>query len=140
MLRQLAPQLRQAGAQSPDYSDFLLSLTEIELEGRSENRRKRRLREARFPLLKTLETFDYQAAPGLPASAASTGLYIGRHRYIIFPDKSGNGGKSVPRKRIRVPASTNPRNGGLTVSLILNKIINSAGFLQIPSSFMRSLR
>lgn len=44
MLRQLEPQLRQAREQSLDYGDFLLSLTDIELEGRAENRLKRRLR------------------------------------------------------------------------------------------------
>jgi hypothetical protein len=33
MLRQLEPLLRQAREQSLDYSDFLLSLTEIEMEG-----------------------------------------------------------------------------------------------------------
>jgi DNA replication protein DnaC len=54
MLRQLEPQLRQAREQGLDYGDFLLSLTEIKLEGRAENRLKRRLREAKFPLLKTL--------------------------------------------------------------------------------------
>ena len=65
MLRQLLPQLRQAREQGSDYGEFLLGLTEIELQLRGENRLKRRLREAKFPLLKTLEDFDQQAAPGL---------------------------------------------------------------------------
>jgi DNA replication protein DnaC len=94
MLRQLEPLLRQAREQSLDYSDFLLSLTEIEMEGRAENRLKRRLREAKFPLLKTLETFDYQAAPGLDRRLLhqlASGAYIGQHRNIIFLGKSGTG-------------------------------------------------
>jgi hypothetical protein len=41
ILRQIEPQLRQAREQSLDYGDFLLSLTEIEMEGRAENRLKR---------------------------------------------------------------------------------------------------
>lgn len=94
MLRQLEPQLRQAREQSLDYGDVLLSLTEIELEGRAENRLKRRLREAKFPLLKTLETFDYQAAPGLDRRLLhqlASGDYINRQRNVIFLGKSGTG-------------------------------------------------
>ncbi len=94
ILRQLQPQLRQAREQSLDYGDFLLSLTEIELEGRAENRLKRRLREAKFPLLKTLETFDYQAAPGLDRRLLhelASGDYINQHRNVIFLGKSGTG-------------------------------------------------
>jgi DNA replication protein DnaC len=94
MLRQLEPQLRQAREQSLDYGDFLLSLTEIELEGRTENRLKRRLREAKFSLLKTLGTFDYHAAPGLDRRLLhqlASGEYISRHRNVIFLGKSGTG-------------------------------------------------
>lgn len=75
MLRQLDPQLRQAREQSLGYSDFLLSLTEVELEGRAEDRLKRRIREAKFPLLKTLEMFGLSRCPGSEStSIASTGL------------------------------------------------------------------
>jgi len=94
MLRQLEPQLRQAREQSLDYSDFLLSLTEIEMEGRAENRLKRRLREAKFPLLKTLDTFDCQAALGLDRRLLhqlASGDYISQQRNVIFLGKSGTG-------------------------------------------------
>lgn len=94
MLRQLEPQLRQAREQSLDYGDFLLSLTEIEMQGRAENRLKRRLREAKFPLLKTLETFDYHAAPGLERRLLhqlASGEYISQQRNVIFLGKSGTG-------------------------------------------------
>jgi len=94
MLRHLDPQLRQAREQSLDYGDFLLSLTELELEGRAENRLKRRLREAKFPLLKTLEMFDYHAAPGLDRRLLhqlASGEYVSQQRNVIFLGKSGTG-------------------------------------------------
>ena len=94
MLRQLEAQLRQAREQGLDYGDLLLSLTEIELAGRAENRLKRRLREAKFPLLKTLEAFDQQAAPGLDRRLLhqlAPGEYISQHRNVIFLGKSGTG-------------------------------------------------
>ena len=65
MFRHLESQIRQATADGLAYGDFLLELTEIELRIRSENRDKRRIREARFPLLKTLETFDFNEIPDL---------------------------------------------------------------------------
>jgi DNA replication protein DnaC len=90
----LEPQLRQARERSLDYGDFLLSLTEIELEARTENRLQRRLSEAKFPLLKTLNTFDYHAAPGLDRRLLhqlASGEYISRQRNVIFLGKSGTG-------------------------------------------------
>ena len=94
MLRQREPQLRQAREQSLDYGDFLLSLTELERQGRTENRLKRRLREAKFPLLKTRKTFDYHAASGLdrrPLHPLASGEYISRPRNVIFLGNSGTG-------------------------------------------------
>jgi DNA replication protein DnaC len=94
MLRQLLPQLRQAREQGSDYGEFLLGLTEIELQLRGENRLKRRLREAKFPLLKTLEDFDQQAAPGLDRRLLhqlASGEYISQRRNVIFLGKSGTG-------------------------------------------------
>lgn len=63
MARHLEQQLRQARDGGIDYGQFLLELTELELRIRSENSEKRRLKEAKFPLLKPLETFDFEAAP-----------------------------------------------------------------------------
>ena len=94
MDRDLASQLRQARENGIDYGEFLLSLTEIEMQMRMENRLKRRLREAKFPLIKTLEMFDYGAAPGLDKRQLRElegGEYISQHRNVIFLGKSGTG-------------------------------------------------
>ena len=63
--RHLEERLRQAEERGASYEEFLLDLTEVELQIRSENREKRRLKEARFPLVKTLETFTFEEAPQL---------------------------------------------------------------------------
>jgi DNA replication protein DnaC len=52
MTRNLKGYLRQAQQDKLSYEEFLLNLTEIEVQVRKENGRKRRLREAKFPLLK----------------------------------------------------------------------------------------
>jgi len=86
--------VRQALESGAGFDEFLLSVTEYELQIRGENRLKRKLREAKFPLMKTFETFDYSAATGLDKRLfreLETGDYIKKHRNVIFLGKSGTG-------------------------------------------------
>jgi DNA replication protein DnaC len=94
MIRDLPGHLRQAKQDKLDYDEFLLNLTEAEVQVRKENGRKRRLREAKFPLLKPLETFNFEAAPGLDArfiNELSSCQYVKKARNVIFMGKSGTG-------------------------------------------------
>jgi len=47
------------------YPEYLAELAHLEVTRRRENRIKRRIQEARFPVLKTLDTFDFSAQKGL---------------------------------------------------------------------------
>jgi len=94
MIRNLASHLRQAKQDKLEYEEFLLNLTEAEVQVRKENGCKRRLREAKFPLIKPLETFDFGAAPQLDArliKELSGCEYVDKSRNIIFLGKSGTG-------------------------------------------------
>ena len=94
MTRNLKGNLRQAQQDKLSYDEFLLNLTEIEVQVRKENGRKRRLREAKFPLLKPLEAFDFEAAADLDArliTDLSNCDYVKKSRNIIFVGKSGTG-------------------------------------------------
>lgn len=94
MIQNLAAKLRQAKEGKIAYEEFLLNLTEIEVQVRRENGRKRRTREAGFPLLKPLETFDFEAAGDLDVRyirELTTGEYIEEKRNVIFLGKSGTG-------------------------------------------------
>jgi len=94
MIRDLQSHLRQAKQGKLDYDEFLLNITEAEVQVRKENGRKRRLREAKFPLQKPLETFNFDAAPDLDArliKELSSCEYVKKNRNIIFMGKSGTG-------------------------------------------------
>jgi DNA replication protein DnaC len=94
MIAHLEEQLRQARESSQDYEEFLLNLTELEVATRMENGRKRRLRDAKFPLLKPLETFHFEAAPDLDTRMIKellSGQYITKARNVIFLGRSGTG-------------------------------------------------
>jgi len=56
----------QAQRQHPDYAEFLTDIFTREYESKFDQRAKRRIKEAGFPLVKTLESFDFSKVPGLP--------------------------------------------------------------------------
>jgi DNA replication protein DnaC len=90
----LASLVRQARENGTSHEEFLLALTEVELQIRAENRLKRKLNEAKFPLLKTLEQFDYSSAEVLDKRLMrelESGDYLRTHRNVIFMGRSGTG-------------------------------------------------
>lgn len=94
MITNLEGHLRQARQDKLDYDEFLLNVTEIEVQVRLENGRKRRLREAKFPLLKPLESFNFEEAQDLDVrliKELSACEYVKQSRNIIFIGKSGTG-------------------------------------------------
>lgn len=87
-------QIRHAKQEKLGYDEFLLNLTEIEVLTRKENGYKRRLSEAKFPLIKPLDTFDFGAAPDLDArliKELSECDYVKKSRNVILMGKSGTG-------------------------------------------------
>ncbi|MFQ5796936.1 MAG: ATP-binding protein, partial [Candidatus Bipolaricaulia bacterium] len=63
--REYAALARQAREEGWDYEDFLRDLLEAEIQSRQKRTSERRLKEARFPDLKTLEQIDWQALKGI---------------------------------------------------------------------------
>lgn len=57
---------QEAAASGQPYEEYLLSLLEEEVSQRDINRRKRRIRDARFPRLHTLDEYDFSLMPDLP--------------------------------------------------------------------------
>jgi DNA replication protein DnaC len=94
MIRNLEGLIRQANQEKLSYEEFLLNLSEAEVRNREENGHKRRLREANFPILKPMETFNLDAAPELDVrlmKELSNCDYVKKNRNIIFMGKSGTG-------------------------------------------------
>jgi DNA replication protein DnaC len=94
MARNLEGSLRQARESGIGYDEFLIELTATELQARAENTLNRRIREAKFPLLKPMETFDLSAVPELDLRLfrdLAGGGYIREHRNVIFSGHSGAG-------------------------------------------------
>jgi DNA replication protein DnaC len=88
---QLAREARQAGH---SHEEFLLALLEAEIGQREVSRQKLRLAQARFPLLKTLESFQFEAVPSLNKATVlelARGGYIAERQNVILVGGTGAG-------------------------------------------------
>mgnify|MGYP000995731780 FL=1 len=77
-----------------DYQTYLLRLTERELLDRERRAAERRLKAARFPIIKTIDSFDFKAQPTLNEPLLREllrGEYIDKRENILFLGSSGTG-------------------------------------------------
>jgi len=76
------------------HTSYLATLLGAEVEERERGTIERRLREAKLPRMKTLEEFDFSAAPHIPAvhvRELSDGGYMQKAEPVIFIGDSGTG-------------------------------------------------
>jgi DNA replication protein DnaC len=64
-LREYDKVARQCAAESVDYPRYLLRMTELELLDRERRATERRIHQARFPVVKSLDSFHFLAIPSL---------------------------------------------------------------------------
>ena len=64
-LREYSKVARQCAAEELDHVQFLARLVELELIDRERRMIERRIKAARFPALKSLDSFDFKAIPSL---------------------------------------------------------------------------
>ena len=77
-----------------DYSTFLLRLVERESLDRQKRAAERRVKSARFPVIKTLDTFDFSLQPSINEKLVRelmTGEYLDRKENILLVGNSGTG-------------------------------------------------
>lgn len=104
---------RQAKQEQWSYEDYLFEVLTIEIASRSESSIRHRVREARFPELKTIDEFDFTTADGIeqPVIAElAKGKWIDDAENLIFAGPIGTGkthlaialGLEAARQRRRV--------------------------------------
>jgi DNA replication protein DnaC len=84
----------RAAADNADHLAFLLQLTELELLERERKAAERRLKAARFPVMKSLETFDFAARPSVNkvmVSELARCQFIDRKENVLFVGNPGTG-------------------------------------------------
>lgn len=84
----------EAVKQKHGHVAYLEALLEVEVEERERHAVARRIQEAKFPKVKTLEDFHFEEAPHLPAAQIrqlAEGGYLSRSEPIIFLGDTGTG-------------------------------------------------
>jgi len=128
MMANLEACLRQAREVGSDPSEFLLNITEIEVACRMENGRKRRVSEAKFPLLKPIDTFDFEAAKGCDLQLIKQllgGQYIKEARNVIFLGKSGTGKTHLATALGMEACRLGTRTRFITACALVNELIEA---------------
>lgn len=77
-----------------DYPTFLLRLAERELIDRERRAAERRIRDARFPVVKTIDTFDFKAQPSINQALVRelmSGEYISKRENVLMVGNPGTG-------------------------------------------------
>jgi len=64
-LREYDKVAKQCAAEGIDHSRYLLRLAELELIDRERRMVERRIKQARFPAIKSLDSFEFKALPSL---------------------------------------------------------------------------
>lgn len=85
---------REAADNNLRYEEYLLGVLEQEVQQREYNRIQRGIRQAGFPVIKTLENFDFKAIPSLNKPKVlklMQGEYIRNKENIILVGNSGVG-------------------------------------------------
>jgi DNA replication protein DnaC len=94
VLREYDKIARECARDGVDHPRYLLRLIELELIDRERRTVERRIRAARFPAVKSLDTFDFTAIPGLNKMLVlelARCEYILRRENIIALGNSGTG-------------------------------------------------
>jgi DNA replication protein DnaC len=94
MLRDYRPLAKAAATEGDDHIAYLMRLAERECLEREQRAAERRIRAAKFPIVKTLDTFDFAAHPTINKSLVldlMRGDYLDRHENILLVGNPGTG-------------------------------------------------
>lgn len=84
----------EARARRHDHAHYLADLAHLEVTTRHERRIARRIKDARFPILKTLDAFDFAAQPELDRDAVlalATGHFVAERENVVLLGGVGTG-------------------------------------------------
>lgn len=85
---------REASEGGENYEEYLLRLTELEVATRTANALKSRIKQARFPVMKELDSYDFSLMPGLNKHKLlelSRGDWIDQHDNCCLIGSPGTG-------------------------------------------------
>jgi DNA replication protein DnaC len=93
-LREYDKVARQCAVEQADYPGYLLRMAELELLERERRAIERRIRQAKFPVVKTMDSFDFLAIPSLNKTMVlelARCEFLTRRENVLLLGNSGTG-------------------------------------------------
>jgi len=94
ILREYTSIAKVCAQEQADYPAYLLKLVERELIERPQKAAQRRIKAAQFPVIKTLDSFDFTLQPSINEHLVRqlmVGEYIQKHENVLIVGNSGTG-------------------------------------------------
>ena len=94
ILREYDKVARQCAVEQVDYQHYLLRITELELLDRERRATERRIRQAKFPVVKTMDSFDFLAIPSVNKTLVlelARCEFLARRENVLLLGNSGTG-------------------------------------------------
>jgi len=91
-----------------DYQHYLLRITELELLDRERRATERRIRQAKFPVVKTMDSFDFLAIPSLNKTLVlelARCEFLAPRENVLLLGNSGTESRTSPWLWAWLPAS-----------------------------------
>ncbi|MHB1128419.1 MAG: IS21-like element helper ATPase IstB [Bacillota bacterium] len=126
---------RDAENSNLSYLDYLNALIEQEVNQREDNQQKERIRRAGFPILKTLESFDFTAVPGLNKNKVLTlsqGEFLDKKENVLCIGNSGTGKSHIASAIALSVCRKGKRVRFTTAATLVNELLAAQDNHELP--------
>jgi DNA replication protein DnaC len=140
---QCGPLAQTAERGRQPYLEYLEAVLAAELEERERHTVARRIREAHLPRVKTLEDFDFRAAPTISAprlAELAGGGYIERAEPVVFIGESGTGKTHLLTGLCVAACRQKRRVRFTTAAALVNELVEAKQQLQVRRVLARWTR
>ena len=135
MLREFPKLAAQCAKQGTTFEQFLLRLVEQEMLERERRATERRIKAAKFPVSKSLETYDFLALPSLNKKLVvelARCEWIGRRENVLALGNSGTGKTHIRLASISTARLSLATTAGDNVKLVESRVWRNVSL--VPTS------
>jgi len=128
MLREHKAMAAACAKEGKNHTEFLLRLCERELLDREQRAAQRRIKAAKFPILKTLDAFDFKAQPGINKPLVlelMRGEYLDKHENILLLGNPGTGKTHIATALAHAACMQGKRVRFFTVTALVTQLLEA---------------
>ena len=128
MLREHKAMAATCAKEGKNHTEFLLRLCERELLDREQRAAQRRIKAAQFPILKTLDTFDFKAQPSINKPLVlelMRGEYLDKHENILLMGNPGTGKTHIATALAHAACMQGKRVRFFTVTELVTQLLEA---------------